>query len=108
MPRLPMLELRVSSSPEWLQVALDRFDDVLLDHAHCEKKAAANALSLLQAYPDVPGLPLQMAKLAREESAHLTKVLQILERRGLRLGRDLGDPYAQALQDTLRKPYQER
>src|SRR5262249_27877270 len=67
MPRRISFELRVPTRPEWLTLALDNFDAVLVDHAHCEKKAAANALSLLQAYPEIPGLPLQMAKLAREE-----------------------------------------
>ena len=92
----------------WLETALADFDAVLIDHAHCEKKAAANALSLLQAYPEIPGLPAQMARLAREESAHLARVLQLMERRGLALGRDKGDPYAQRLQELVRKTQPER
>lgn len=103
-----MIQLREPTSQTWLPLALERFDEVLVDHAHCEKKAAANALSLLQAYPEVPGLPAQMARLAREESAHLAKVLQIMQTRGLVLGKDLGDPYAQALQKTMRNPSKER
>lgn len=97
-----------ATSPEWLVLALSRFDEVLIDHAHCEKKAASNALSLMQAYPEVPGLPAQMARLAREESAHLAKVLQIMEDRGLLLGRDGGDPYAQGLQKLMRNGMKER
>jgi tRNA 2-(methylsulfanyl)-N6-isopentenyladenosine37 hydroxylase len=81
---------------------------VLVDHAHCEKKAAANALSLLQAYPELPGLPAHMARLAREESAHLAKVLDLMAERGLTLGRDSGDPYAQALQKLVRTSAAER
>lgn len=96
------------TSAEWLPHALAHFDEILIDHAHCEKKAAANALSLLQAYPEVPGLPAQMARLAREESAHLARVLQLMEGRGLVLGKDLGDPYAQRLQKLLRNPAKER
>lgn len=92
----------------WLALALSRFDEVLIDHAHCEKKAAANALSLLQAYPEVPGLPAQMARLAREEAAHLARVLQIMEERGLMLGRDGGDPYAQGLQKLMRNGQKDR
>lgn len=103
-----MISLRAPTSEAWLPQALERFDEVLVDHAHCEKKAAANALSLLQAYPEVPGLPAQMARLAREEAAHLAKVLQIMEGRGLVLGKDLGDPYAQALQKLMRNPSKER
>ena len=94
--------LRVPSDPRWLPLALERFDEVLVDHAHCEKKAAANALSLLQVYPELPGLPAQMARLAREESAHLARVLDLMAARGLTLGRDTGDPYAQRLQKVIR------
>ena len=100
--------LRCQTGPRWLPNALAHLDAVLVDHAHCEKKAAANALSLLQAYPDVPGLPAHMARLAREESGHLARVLQLLERRGLVLGRDPGDPYAQALQALVRTPAAQR
>lgn len=100
--------LRSATDPRWLPLALEHFDQVLIDHAHCEKKAAANALSMLQAYPDLPGLPAQMARLAREESAHLAKVLEIMESRGLTLTKDGGDPYAQALQAHVRTPAQER
>ena len=100
--------LRRATDATWLPLALSRFDEVLIDHAHCEKKAAANALSLLQAYPEVPGLPAQMARLAREEAAHLARVLQIMEERGLLLGRDGGDPYAQGLQKLMRNGMKER
>ena len=103
-----VIELNRPTPPEWIKLALEHFDEVLIDHAHCEKKAAANALSLLQAYPEVPGLPALMARLAREESAHLAKVLQIMEERGLILGKDAGDPYAQALQKLMRHPPKER
>lgn len=100
--------LRVPSDPRWLPLALERFDEVLVDHAHCEKKAAANALSMIQVYPDLPGLPAQMARLAREESAHLARVLDLMAARGLTLGRDLGDPYAQGLQKAVRTSHEGR
>ena len=100
--------LQAPTDPRWLPHALAHFDEVLVDHAHCEKKAAANALSMLQAYPELPGLPAQMARLAREESAHLARVLQLMEARGLTLGKDPGDPYAQGLQLHLRNPKRER
>lgn len=96
------MKLRRASSPQWLPLALSHLDDVLVDHAHCEKKAASNALSVLQAYPSVPGLALRMARLAREETAHLVSVLAVLSQRGLTLSADRGDPYAQALQQLVR------
>src|SRR5262252_2352238 len=107
-PDRARVSLGCETDPRWLPFALSHLDEVLIDHAHCEKKAAANALSLLQAYPDVPGLPPHMARLAREESGHLARVLQLLERRGLTLGRDPGDPYAQALQREVRTPAAQR
>ena len=102
------VQLHCATDPAWLKLALANFNTVLIDHAHCEKKAAANALSLLQSYPDVPGLPAQMARLAREESAHLAKVLEVIEARGLRLLHDGGDPYAKGLQKLLRNPPDQR
>jgi tRNA 2-(methylsulfanyl)-N6-isopentenyladenosine37 hydroxylase len=100
--------LRVPTDSRWLPLALERFDEVLVDHAHCEKKAAANALSMIQVYPDLPGLPSQMARLAREESSHLARVLELMTARGLTLGRDSGDPYAQGLQKAVRTSHEGR
>jgi tRNA-(ms[2]io[6]A)-hydroxylase len=102
------VKLQSVTDAAWLPLALANFDVVLVDHAHCEKKAAANALSLLQAYPEIPGLPAMMARLAREESAHLARVLSVMETRGLRLSHDKGDPYARGLQKLLRNPPHER
>jgi tRNA 2-(methylsulfanyl)-N6-isopentenyladenosine37 hydroxylase len=100
--------LLCETRPEWVDLAVERFDEVLVDHAHCEKKAAAQALSLLAAFPDVAGLPRAMARLAREEAGHLSQVLSLMEKRGLVLGRDRGDPYAQGLQALVRQPARER
>lgn len=102
------MDFKLSTPAAWLDNALSHFDEVLVDHAHCEKKAAANALSMLQAYPHVPGLALHMARLAREEASHLVRVLQYMDARGLALGIDRGDPYAQGLQAMLRTGEKER
>jgi tRNA-(ms[2]io[6]A)-hydroxylase len=100
--------LLVATAPEWVTLALERFDEVLVDHAHCEKKAAAHALSMLAAFPREPGLPRAMARLAREEAGHLAQVLSLMEKRGLSLDRDAGDPYAQGLQAQVRQPHAQR
>lgn len=102
------MQLLVATPKEWVTQAVERFDEVLVDHAHCEKKAAAHALSLLAAFPEVPGLARAMARLAREEAGHLGQVLALMEKRGLVLGRDAGDPYAQGLQARVRQPARER
>jgi tRNA-(ms[2]io[6]A)-hydroxylase len=102
------VELFLRTPPAWVRLAVERFDEVLVDHAHCEKKAAAQALSMLAAFPAVPGLARAMARLAREEAGHLLQVLAVMEKRGLSLGRDAGDPYAQGLQAMVRQPAGER
>src|SRR3954469_14910766 len=102
------MELLCQTPLAWVRLAIERFDEVLVDHAHCEKKAAAHALSMLAAFPDVPGLARAMARLAREEAGDLSQVLALCDRRGLSLGRDAGDPYAQALQANVRQPRRER
>jgi tRNA-(ms[2]io[6]A)-hydroxylase len=97
-----MLLLRCDTPREWLDHALGHIDEVLVDHAHCEKKAASTALSLLQSYPDSPDIAGPMAALAAEETEHLRLVVNALHARGLTLGRDPGDPYAQQLMQHLR------
>lgn len=86
----------------WLHVALADFDRVLIDHAHCEKKAAASAMSLVATYPDHEHLVRKLSALAIEELRHFRAVHQRLRRRGLELGRDPGDPYAQELLRLVR------
>lgn len=97
-----MLRLRCETPQAWLDHALAHIDEVLEDHAHCEKKAAATALSLLSSFPDRPELALPMAALAEEESGHLRQVIEALHKRGRTLGRDPGDPYVQALLDFVK------
>src|SRR5438105_13317712 len=86
----PAMDLLCETPWEWVELAVEKFDEVLVDHAHCEKKAAASALSLLSAFPSIPGLARAMARLAREESGHLAQVLALVEKRGLSLGRGSG------------------
>ena len=98
-----MLELRVATADPWVAVVLDGFDDFLLDHAACERKASANALSLVTHYPDRQELVRLMIELAREELHHFQQVHQLVEDRGLLLTRDRKDPYLNALLKRIRR-----
>lgn len=100
--------LQAPTPSTWLPVALANFDAVLLDHAHCEKKAAASALALVQAYPDRSELVRRCVGLAQEELRHFRQVHRILLARGQVLQRDAGDPYAQALLKHMRSGKHER
>lgn len=94
--------LRTPTRPEWVAIACADIDRVLLDHAHCEKKAAASAMSLVAGYPQHPELVRRMTALAIEELQHFRAVHERLVERGIGLGRDPGDPYAQELFGLLR------
>jgi tRNA 2-(methylsulfanyl)-N6-isopentenyladenosine37 hydroxylase len=83
--------------PAWIEVATSDLDALLDDHAHCEKKAAASALSLIVAYPDHDELVRRMSALAVEELQHFRLVHERLLARGRSLGGDKGDPYAKRL-----------
>ena len=88
-----MLDLRVSTSSSWVEIVLDKFDEFLLDHAACERKASANAISLVTHYPDRRELVRAMIELSREELDHFQRVYRFIEERGLILTRDRKDPY---------------
>jgi tRNA-(ms[2]io[6]A)-hydroxylase len=102
------LDLRVETAPEWLDLALANMDKILLDHANCEKKAAATAMSLVSAYPNYPELVRRCTRLALEELRHFEQVYSIIQARGLTLTRDRGESYAKKLVKSARDPEQER
>ncbi len=96
-------ELRVQTAPEWVDVAKSDFDAFLKDHAACERKAAALAMSMVQHYPDKPDLIRGMIDLAMEEMAHFREVMKIMLDRGLQQDNDEKDPYIRKLLGLIRK-----
>ncbi|MEZ4373727.1 MAG: tRNA-(ms[2]io[6]A)-hydroxylase [Polyangiaceae bacterium] len=100
--------LKSVTHPAWASQAVDALDATLCDHAHCEKKASVSAIALINDYPDDTGLVRAMSKLAEEEMRHFREVYDLLLERGVRLGRDPGDPYAKALFKLLRSHPKER
>lgn len=98
-----MLCLKNKSKPEWIQVALENLPLVIMDHAHCEKKAAATGMSLLSTYYDKIDISYSMSDLVEEEIGHYRSVIKILDKMGLTLGRDEGDEYAKKLLSFVNK-----
>jgi tRNA 2-(methylsulfanyl)-N6-isopentenyladenosine37 hydroxylase len=92
-----MLHLSVPSDPAWVACALGDIDAVLVDHAHCEMKAASNALSMAARHPDDPTVVRILMDVAREEIDHFQRVHALLEARGVALGTPPVDPYVAAL-----------
>ncbi|MFN4909196.1 MAG: tRNA-(ms[2]io[6]A)-hydroxylase [Bacteroidota bacterium] len=98
-----MLCLECESNPEWIGVANDHLIEILIDHAHCEKKAAAFALAMINRYPERTRLVKDMIDLAKEEIEHFELVVKELESRGVALTHDAGNRYAQQLHEHIRK-----
>ncbi len=92
-----MLCLTVPTDPSWIAHAVRDLPAVLVDHAHCEMKAAANALSLAARHPDDLRLVQALSELAKEEIDHFQRVVRFLEARGLALGTPPVDAYAKEL-----------
>ena len=103
-----MLHLATTTSTEWLPRALDQLDEVLLDHAHCEKKAAGAAIKLLFAYPHHRFLQEPLAEVAREELAHFQQILSVLDARGIRYQTIRPSPYGMALHALVRRDEPDR
>ncbi len=98
-----MLHLVGTTSHAWLQTALDAMDRVLVDHAHCEHKAAVTALAFCSKYPDDPRLVSALGALARDEAGHFARVVDLCVARGLALGHPEKDPYVDELLSAVRK-----
>ena len=100
--------LRAATPDGWLACALGDVGGVLLDHAHCEKKAAAHAMALVAQYGTYGALVLPLTALAQEELRHFRQVFALLRARGIELSQDRGDPYVRALLRTARDGPEER
>lgn len=100
--------LKSATGDTWARVAADDLTATLADHAHCEKKASASAIALINDYPEDEGLVRAMARLAEEEIGHFREVHELLRERSAALPRDRGDPYARRLMGLLRQPAEQR
>ena len=89
----------------WVEMALqqDQEPTLLIDHANCEKKAAATALALMHRYTDNPVLLNKMSRLAREELRHFEQVIKIMSARGVTYEPLSASRYAQGLHKGVRR-----
>ena len=97
-----MLDLRFKTPEQWLTVVFADFDTFLLDHAACERKAAATGMSFVVRYPDRSALIEPLIEFAREELEHFQIMYRIIHARGLRLADDYKDPYVNGLRSQVR------
>ena len=91
------------TSDEWMQLALSYPIDILIDHAHCERKAAGVAIQLMFRYPSEPDLAEVLSPIAREELEHFEKILYFLKDLGYSLKALRPPPYGAELAKSIRK-----
>lgn len=94
--------LKQPTSSAWLEQALANLDTILLDHSHCERKAAGVALNLMFRYPSNTQLVRTLTAIAQEELEHFEQVNQILDRRRVSLGPLSAPPYGAGLNKQIR------
>lgn len=98
-----MLRLQTTTSQRWLDQVRQHLDVILIDHAHCEKKAAGYALNLMFAYVEHETLCREMTEIVNEELEHFHQVLAVLKDRGIRFRRLQPGSYGRKLNDLVRK-----
>ncbi|MBL8854779.1 MAG: tRNA-(ms[2]io[6]A)-hydroxylase [Planctomycetaceae bacterium] len=98
-----MLSLASDTNQRWLEQVDHHLADILIDHAHCEKKAAGCAMNLLFAYVDKTEIVGELSEIVREELEHFLLVLDLLKRRSIPFRRLTPSQYGQQLNALVRK-----
>jgi len=103
-----MLHLRSESTADWLHHVDEHLDELLIDHAHCERKAASTAMNLMSAYTEDLDLCREMARIIEEELEHFFQVLDVLAGRGIAFRRLPPGPYGKRLNSLIRSAEPDR
>jgi tRNA 2-(methylsulfanyl)-N6-isopentenyladenosine37 hydroxylase len=98
-----MLNLKLPTDPRWVDAALDNIEQILVDHAYCEQKAASSCISLIVQFPEKEKLVEILTPVVAEEWNHFERVLAELKARGFRLGKQRTDEYVVQLVKNERK-----
>ncbi|MBX2840214.1 MAG: tRNA-(ms[2]io[6]A)-hydroxylase [Flammeovirgaceae bacterium] len=83
------VDLMVKSSDAWVDAVKNDFDSFLQDHADCERKASAMAMSFVAKYPDRPEIIPELIETAIEELEHFQQVFDIMKTRGVSLAKEM-------------------
>lgn len=97
-----MLSLQSVTAQRWLEQVDRSLEEILIDHAHCEHKAAATAMSLMGSYIENAELCREMSEIVNEELEHFQMVLDLLQRRGIGFRRQRPGHYGAELKTLVR------
>jgi tRNA-(ms[2]io[6]A)-hydroxylase len=99
----PIVSILRAPTPEtWVAAAVERWREMLVDHANCEKKAASTAIALMFAYPEDHALAMALSRLAREELRHFEQVQKMMLTLGVEVERQQPGRYASGLRSVVR------
>jgi tRNA-(ms[2]io[6]A)-hydroxylase len=98
-----MLNLKLATDPRWVDIATKNIDDILIDHAYCEQKAASSCISLIVQYPHLEKLVEMLTPVVTEEWGHFRMVLKEMKKRNITLAQKRKDEYVCKLLELERK-----
>jgi tRNA-(ms[2]io[6]A)-hydroxylase len=98
-----MLGLKLPTDPRWVNIAEKNIDEILIDHAYCEQKAASTAISFIVSFPEYDELVREMINLVEEEMSHFKMVYDLIKSKGYEMGRDRKDDYVIKLRQFFPK-----
>ncbi|MCE7072148.1 MULTISPECIES: tRNA-(ms[2]io[6]A)-hydroxylase [Dyadobacter] len=99
---LTTLGLELPTDPRWTDIAAMQLDEILIDHAYCEQKAASTCISIIVHYPERTELVETLTPIVAEEWGHFQRVLKELKKRNIPLGRQRKDEYVGQLMKLVR------
>lgn len=98
-----ILGLKLPTDPRWVDVAEKQIEEILIDHAYCEQKAASSCISLIIQFPEREEMVEALTPIVAEEWEHFDRVLKELKKRGFGLGKARKDEYVSQLHGILKK-----
>jgi tRNA-(ms[2]io[6]A)-hydroxylase len=103
------IELACTSSPQWVEAVISDFGSFLQDHANCERKASAMAMSFVAKFPDRVEIIPELIETAIEELEHFQAVYEIMQSKGITLPAQMGkDEYVAQLVEHCRSGREDR
>lgn len=97
------LGLELPTDPRWVNIAEMQIEEILVDHAYCEQKAASSCISLIVQFPEKGKMVEVLTPVVAEEWAHFERVLEQLRKRGYKLGKQRKDEYVVRLNNIVKK-----
>src|SRR6478609_7674799 len=96
-----VLGLELPTDPRWVDIAQKNIEDILVDHAYCEQKAASSGISIIVQYPEKDKLVEVLSEIVAEEWSHFARVVNELKKRGMKLGLQRRDEYVVRLNSII-------